>query len=83
MVAGIEVLGVVVAGLFGFWWFRRTSLYRAHRRQGLHPQHLNPYRTGRYGWYPGTSKGDPRPVQSPRTRDMGSRSEKSSDAEGG
>ena len=37
MVVVIEVVGLVVVALLAFWCLSRTSLYRAHVRNGFHP----------------------------------------------
>jgi hypothetical protein len=37
MVPMFEIAFVIVCVVLGLWWFRRTSLYRAHRRSGIDP----------------------------------------------
>lgn len=37
MVAVIEVVVLAVLAALGLGWFRRTALYRAHRRSGVGP----------------------------------------------
>jgi len=44
MVATLEAVFLIVCAVLGVWWFRRTNLYRAHRRSPGDPgQHG-------YGW---------------------------------
>jgi ABC-type nickel/cobalt efflux system permease component RcnA len=44
MVAMIEIASLFLLVILGVWWFRRTNLYRAHRRSpGVPGQHG-------YGW---------------------------------
>jgi hypothetical protein len=42
MVAMLEIVFLIVFAVLGVWWFRRTNIYRAHRRSGADP--------GQYGW---------------------------------
>ena len=37
MVVVVEVAALVVLCLLAFMWLRGTSIYKAHRRHGIHP----------------------------------------------
>ena len=37
MVPMLEIAFLVACTALGLWWFRRTNLYRAHRRSGVDP----------------------------------------------
>ena len=37
MEARFEIVSLIICGVLGSWWFRRTNLYRAHRRSAGDP----------------------------------------------
>jgi hypothetical protein len=48
MVAVFEIVFLIVCAGLGLWWFRRTNLYRAHRRSGGDPSQFGDHKlTGR------------------------------------
>jgi len=64
MVAVLEIAFLVVCATLGFWWFRRTNVYRAYRRSpGDAAQFVD--QRGRFGQLgirdPGPQRRPPRP----------------------
>jgi hypothetical protein len=49
MVPVAEVVVLVLLAVVGVWWFRRTPLYRAHRRSGVVPGQWSAWTSPR--WY--------------------------------
>jgi hypothetical protein len=51
MVAMFEIVFVIVCAVVGLWWFRRTNIYRAHRRSGADPGQFGVATSERFGMY--------------------------------
>ena len=48
MVALFEVVFLTLLVVAGWLWFRRTPMYRAHRRQGVVPGQTSAYSSPKY-----------------------------------
>jgi hypothetical protein len=61
MVLMLEIASLVVCTALGLWWFRRTNLYRVHRRAGVDPGQRGDAHVDRPGGPggPGTGGGGP------------------------
>lgn len=53
MVAMLEIAFLIVCAALGLRWFRRTSLYKAHRRSGAWPGQMSAQSSERADWMTG------------------------------
>ena len=51
MVAMFEIAFLIVCTVLGLRWFRRTNIYRAHRRSGVDPGQHGVGTSERFGMY--------------------------------
>jgi len=49
MVATVEIALLIVCAVLGVRWFRRTNIYRAHRRSGADPGRFGTHTPGSFG----------------------------------